>query len=120
MRCLEALFTRAVGDRAFAHAILGDLEEERPRRRALHLLVLTLRFACRRRPHRPAIAHTRSKPMSTILQDVRYALRVLLRQPAFSLIVIVTLAVGLGANAAVFAMVDGLLFRPLPAARVDG
>ena len=58
--------------------------------------------------------------MSTILQDVRYALRVLLRQPAFSLIVIVTLAVGLGANAAVFAMVDGLLFRPLPAAQVDG
>jgi putative ABC transport system permease protein len=120
MRCLETLFTRAVGDRAFADAILGDLEEERSRRRAVHLVVLTLRFACRRRPHRSSIAHTRSKPMSTILQDVRYAVRVLLRQPGFSLIVIVTLAVGLGANAAVFAMVDGLLFRPLPAAQVDG
>jgi putative ABC transport system permease protein len=58
--------------------------------------------------------------MSTILQDVRYAMRVLLRQPAFSLVVILTLGIGLGANAAVFAMLDGLLFRPLPSADLDG
>ena len=58
--------------------------------------------------------------MSTLVQDVRYAVRVLLRQPGFALIVVLTLAVGLGANAAVFAMVDALLFRPLPAANVDG
>jgi putative ABC transport system permease protein len=58
--------------------------------------------------------------MSTIVQDARYAIRVLLRQPGFSAIVIVTLAIGLGANAAVFAMVDGMLLRPLPVADVDG
>ena len=54
--------------------------------------------------------------MSSILQDLRYAARVLLRQPGFSLVVVLTLAIGLGANGAVFAMVDALLFRPLPAA----
>jgi putative ABC transport system permease protein len=58
--------------------------------------------------------------MSTILQDVRYAVRVLLRQPGFSLVVVLTLAIGLGANAAVFAMVDALMFRPLPSADVNG
>lgn len=58
--------------------------------------------------------------MSTILQDMRYAIRVLLRQPAFSLVVVLTLGVGLGANAAVFAMLDGMLFRPLPSADLDG
>ena len=58
--------------------------------------------------------------MSTIVQDLRYAARVLLRQPGFSLVVILTLAIGLGANGAVFAMVDALLFRPLPAADLPG
>ncbi|MGH9347259.1 MAG: ABC transporter permease [Vicinamibacterales bacterium] len=58
--------------------------------------------------------------MPTLLQDVRYGVRVLLRRPGFSLIVVLTLAIGLGANAAVFAMVDALLFRPLPDATVDG
>jgi putative ABC transport system permease protein len=58
--------------------------------------------------------------MSTLLQDIRYAVRVLLRQPGFALIVVLTLAVGLAANAAVFAMIDGMLLRPVPAADVDG
>jgi putative ABC transport system permease protein len=58
--------------------------------------------------------------MSTLLQDIRYAVRVLLRQPGFALIVVLTLAVGLAANAAVFALIDGMLFRPVPAADFDG
>ena len=58
--------------------------------------------------------------MSNLVQDLRYAVRVLRRQPGFSIIVILTLAVGLGANAAVFAMVDGMIFRPLPLAHLDG
>ncbi len=58
--------------------------------------------------------------MTTVFQDVRYALRVLLRQPGFAVIVVLTLAVGLAANAAVFALMDGLLFRPVPAADFDG
>ena len=120
MAFLERLLTRAIGDPVIAETIAGDLVEERVRWRALHLIALTLRFALRRRPYRPRIPRSRRAPMSNLVQDVRYASRVLVRQPGFALIVIVTLAVGLGANAAVFAMVDGMLFRPMPAANVDG
>ena len=46
--------------------------------------------------------------------DIRMAVRQLTRQPAFAAVVILTLALGIGANTAVFSVVDGLLVRPLP------
>jgi putative ABC transport system permease protein len=52
--------------------------------------------------------------VSSLFQDVRYAFRLLRRQPAFSLFLIGTLAVGIGANAAVFSVVNGVLLKPLP------
>ena len=52
--------------------------------------------------------------MAGFFQDTRYALRLLRRQPAFSLFVILTLAVGIGANSAVFSVVNGVLLKPLP------
>ena len=57
--------------------------------------------------------------MGTVAQDVRYALRGFRRNPVFTIAVIATLAVGIGAITAVFSVVDRILFRPLPYAHDD-
>jgi len=58
----------------------------------------------------------RGLPMiETTLQDLRFGLRMLRRSPGFSLLAILCLTLGIGANAAVFSWVEGILFRPYPA-----
>jgi predicted permease len=107
--------------------ILGDIQEEWDRVACQHgaaaarvwlagelirtaLGAARLRLAIGRQPS----VRRGDNPMRAVLQDVRYGVRLLLRAPGFAAVAILTVGLGIGANATIFSVVHGVLMEPLP------
>src|SRR5262245_2642971 len=123
MKLVDRILALGVRSAEEREMILGDLLEQRPRHGAgwcareafaISVHAWTRRFRASRPTRTPG-----GFSMHTWLNDVRYAWRGLRTRPLVTFTVVVTLALGLGANAAIFNLIDRIVLRPFPLADPD-
>src|SRR5689334_9306793 len=104
-----------VGDLLEEYGVLRSQRSAAAARRWL-LRQTVIALATLPRPHRrPATTSARGDSrMQTLLGDLRHGVRLLRRAPAFTLLAVLTLSLGVGATTAIFSVADPVLFRPLP------
>jgi putative ABC transport system permease protein len=133
----ERLLELMLGSGARSESILGDLFEEHadyarraPARAGLWYWMQAVRLGSRaiasHLVHRRSMLRVPQPPapkgdslMRTLALEIRHAVRALLQRPALSAVLILTLALGLGANAAIFSIIDALVVRPYTMPDVD-
>jgi putative ABC transport system permease protein len=128
-RAFEGLLERALPEGEWRDAILGDLHQEyveaarsEPRRAALRYAMVAVALAARglvRRFEGPAGVAVGGRMRGWWMDDLKVALRSFRKRPAVTAVMVATLAVALGANGAVFGLLDALFLRPLEFDGVD-